>query len=532
MRKRSLFLACLACLVCACLFPSLSNAGTTVPPRPSNAIDLSGTTIDFGLSDYDCENGGFGYNECSPTIKLASGGRINEFIRHPHSGASVSRESLSGADLSNVCKGVSFDNQMDCLNTPIRNGSWISKDGSLGHIMLDYAFKIDSSSAGTAFAVTNLEIVINEGRASLYGDESSRFSPITTVAASEALREKGIPHPYLCTVDDPKHVQMQGNDVYCQMRIPLSSTPVVQNRSRVLMTDYMAPTANVQSSSIGSDVYDLAQLYSGKIHANYDEFLYSGFMQRTSSSNWADGVDELMNFVPTGVGYYLLDVKVKGGGGSVDPPKSCQELGNCPVVIPPRCNEPGGEPCPVDAPKTCQELGNCSVEVPKTCDQLGNCPVPPSCDLKGTCPDPFMPPVVKDPKTPKIKTPKCKKNCKPQKFNIRLSADLLFDFDKSVIKPKGRKELARFGHKMKKVKVLNLAVSGNASYEGHPDKEAYNRRLSASRAKAVEKYLSRYVPKRLRVKVSANGTRRPVATNTTEQGRKKNRNVQISGSFR
>lgn len=71
-------------------------------------------------------------------------------------------------------------------------------------------------------------------------------------------------------------------------------------------------------------------------------------------------------------------------------------------------------------------------------------------------------------------------------MRVSFSADSLFDFDKSVIKPAGTASLDRFGQDLKAVSYDNIAVTGHTDRIGRHD---YNLKLSARRADAVSAYL-------------------------------------------
>ena len=73
-------------------------------------------------------------------------------------------------------------------------------------------------------------------------------------------------------------------------------------------------------------------------------------------------------------------------------------------------------------------------------------------------------------------------------LSVRLSAQILFDFDRSVVKPEGQKILRE-----KVVEPMKLRPAGEIlTITGHADRigsEAYNQKLSERRADAVKDYL-------------------------------------------
>lgn len=102
---------------------------------------------------------------------------------------------------------------------------------------------------------------------------------------------------------------------------------------------------------------------------------------------------------------------------------------------------------------------------------------------------------------------------------------ILFDFDKTDIKPESAVTLAEIGQLLQKDTKLKLYVVGHTDAQGQL---GYNRTLSEKRAEAVVRYLAgqfKIAPERL---VPAGvGPLAPVATNATDEGRAKNRRVEL-----
>jgi outer membrane protein OmpA-like peptidoglycan-associated protein len=109
--------------------------------------------------------------------------------------------------------------------------------------------------------------------------------------------------------------------------------------------------------------------------------------------------------------------------------------------------------------------------------------------------------------------------------HVELPADVLFDFDKADIRPDAASALAKVAT------IIRAYPSGTVTLEGHTDAkgdDAYNQRLSDQRAGSVGRWLT----ERERIdaaKLTARGwgERKPVASNDTEQGRQKNRRVEV-----
>ncbi len=112
--------------------------------------------------------------------------------------------------------------------------------------------------------------------------------------------------------------------------------------------------------------------------------------------------------------------------------------------------------------------------------------------------------------------------------DITLSADALFDFDKSVLKPEGKtaidRELKRTNFEGGAVGIARIKVVGNTDSIGS---KTYNQKLSERRAEAVKAYLvSKGVPAS-KIHTEGHGELDPVASNKTKEGRAKNRRADI-----
>ncbi|HEY1266206.1 MAG TPA: OmpA family protein, partial [Candidatus Binatia bacterium] len=102
--------------------------------------------------------------------------------------------------------------------------------------------------------------------------------------------------------------------------------------------------------------------------------------------------------------------------------------------------------------------------------------------------------------------------------------NVLFDFDKTAIKPDGAKILDRL------IAFLKENPDKKVALEGHTDSvgtEQYNQRLSERRAASVKDYLTRRGVQSARISTRGFGETRPIADNKTAEGRAKNRRVEI-----
>ncbi len=116
-------------------------------------------------------------------------------------------------------------------------------------------------------------------------------------------------------------------------------------------------------------------------------------------------------------------------------------------------------------------------------------------------------------------------------IQVEVSSDLLFDFDKAVVKPKAEGELARLATVVRKSRKGLVLINGHTDSVGE---DAYNQRLSERRADAVKGWLVAKGKIQAEViKTQGFGKSKPVAPNThpdgsdNPDGRAKNRRVEV-----
>jgi len=101
-----------------------------------------------------------------------------------------------------------------------------------------------------------------------------------------------------------------------------------------------------------------------------------------------------------------------------------------------------------------------------------------------------------------------------------------FDFDKSTLTEEARRKLdSAFARPASNGQALAIIA-----VEGHTDSigpEAYNKRLGLARAETVKRYLTKLGIPAERINVVSYGESRPIAPNTTREGRAQNRRVMI-----
>ncbi|OOR82415.1 OmpA family protein [Moraxella canis] len=116
---------------------------------------------------------------------------------------------------------------------------------------------------------------------------------------------------------------------------------------------------------------------------------------------------------------------------------------------------------------------------------------------------------------------------------LRQELRVFFDYDKSAIKPQYREEVAKVAAQMREFPNATATIEGHASRDSARSNARYNQRLSEARANAVKSMLSNefgIAPNRLNA--VGYGFDRPIAPNTTAEGKAMNRRVEavITGS--
>lgn len=102
---------------------------------------------------------------------------------------------------------------------------------------------------------------------------------------------------------------------------------------------------------------------------------------------------------------------------------------------------------------------------------------------------------------------------------------ILFDFDKDTLRPDSRPQLEEIAKLLKNAPALKVLIVGHTDAKGAMD---YNQKLSERRARSVVEALVRdYGIGRGRLTPVGVGMAAPVATNRTDDGRAKNRRVEL-----
>jgi outer membrane protein OmpA-like peptidoglycan-associated protein len=103
-------------------------------------------------------------------------------------------------------------------------------------------------------------------------------------------------------------------------------------------------------------------------------------------------------------------------------------------------------------------------------------------------------------------------------------SDVLFDFGKATLKPGARETLTKVAGIVLAHPGLTLEIEGNTDSTGSDE---YNQKLSEARADAVRGYLVGQGIEPDSITVRGHGKTQPVASNSTAEGRQRNRRVEM-----
>jgi outer membrane protein OmpA-like peptidoglycan-associated protein len=123
-----------------------------------------------------------------------------------------------------------------------------------------------------------------------------------------------------------------------------------------------------------------------------------------------------------------------------------------------------------------------------------------------------------------IKEAKVEKVNNGEGLKVTFDAGILFETNSSTLSAQSQDALNKFSQSLQNNPETNVAISGHTDNTGS---DKVNDPLSEKRAESVFNFLvSRGVARR-RMTTVGNGSKQPVASNATEEGRAKNRRVEI-----
>jgi len=146
-------------------------------------------------------------------------------------------------------------------------------------------------------------------------------------------------------------------------------------------------------------------------------------------------------------------------------------------------------------------------------------PPPPPAPPPPPPPAPAPAPRVAPPPPPPAPVPAA-----PVSEKVTFAADAFFDYAKYDLKPEAK---AKMDDLVSKTQGVNLEVIIAVGHTDSTGNNELNNKLSVNRAEAVKNYLTSKGIEKNRVYTEGKGDKQPVADNKTNEGRAKNRRVEI-----
>ena len=117
----------------------------------------------------------------------------------------------------------------------------------------------------------------------------------------------------------------------------------------------------------------------------------------------------------------------------------------------------------------------------------------------------------------------------PRITRLTVRNDVLFDFDKSDLRPEASDALGRVAEIIRQRSPRAVSIVGHTDSIGD---DAYNQTLSERRARSVEQWLTAHAQDLPSLQATGRGEREPVAPNTVDgrdnpDGRQQNRRVEV-----
>ena len=123
-----------------------------------------------------------------------------------------------------------------------------------------------------------------------------------------------------------------------------------------------------------------------------------------------------------------------------------------------------------------------------------------------------------------IKEAKVEKINNGEGLKVTFEAGILFETNSSTLSMQSQDALNKFSQSLQNNPETNIVISGHTDNTGS---DAINDPLSEKRAESVSNFLVSKGVNRNRMTTVGNGSKQPVADNTTDEGRAKNRRVEI-----
>jgi outer membrane protein OmpA-like peptidoglycan-associated protein len=110
-------------------------------------------------------------------------------------------------------------------------------------------------------------------------------------------------------------------------------------------------------------------------------------------------------------------------------------------------------------------------------------------------------------------------------IKITFDSGILFDVDKSDLRPEAKANLEDLAKILNKYEDTNILIEGHTDSDGS---ESYNLALSERRARSVASYLAMQNVSSGRMTITWYGESQPVADNSTAEGKQLNRRVEVA----
>jgi outer membrane protein OmpA-like peptidoglycan-associated protein len=108
---------------------------------------------------------------------------------------------------------------------------------------------------------------------------------------------------------------------------------------------------------------------------------------------------------------------------------------------------------------------------------------------------------------------------------VTFNSGILFDVNEADLKAAAKANINELAKVLERYDDTDIVIAGHTDSSGKPE---YNKELSERRAEAVAKYAEGQGIKGVRIRTVGDGEEAPVADNDSEEGRAKNRRVEVA----
>ncbi|HKJ78279.1 MAG TPA: OmpA family protein [Prolixibacteraceae bacterium] len=110
-------------------------------------------------------------------------------------------------------------------------------------------------------------------------------------------------------------------------------------------------------------------------------------------------------------------------------------------------------------------------------------------------------------------------------LKITFESGILFGFDSAELSAQSKQNISELAETLKKYEDTNIIIEGHTDSKGA---DSYNKELSEKRADSVSDYLISLGVENARINEVGYGENQPIADNSTDIGRSKNRRVEVA----